>query len=76
MVKNSDGSSAAALACCNHSISPWLHTKSALRHSTFLAILVVVCAQLVIAQHLVCLSNLQSYEPRHSRDMASAAGSA
>lgn len=66
IVKNSDGSSAPALAHDAHCILPWLHTKPALRHRALLAILVVICAQLVIAEHLVCLSNLQSHKPRHT----------
>jgi len=72
MVKNSDGSSAAALAHRNYDVDvlPGLRTESALWYGALLSILVVVCAQLVVAEHLVCLSNLQSNEPRHTRNMA------
>jgi hypothetical protein len=74
MVKNSDGSSAEELANGNHHKVLQFRTKSALWYSALLAILVVVCAQLVIAKDLVRFSNLQSYEPRHPPNTANAAG--
>ena len=75
MVKNSLGSSARALAYCNPHSFTLFHTKSTLWYSAFLAILVIVCAQLIVAENLICLSNLwSSYEPRHHHAIANAAG--
>ena len=70
MVKNSDGSSAEELANYSHNKISRFHTKSTLRYSALFSILVVVCAQLVVAEHLVCFSDLWSYEPRYPRNIA------
>jgi hypothetical protein len=65
MVKNSEGSSVTLLACCSQYASVMSRTKSTLRYCTLLAILVVVRAQLVVAEDLVCFSDLLSYKPRY-----------
>jgi nucleoside permease NupC len=73
MVKNSEGSSFVLLAYYRQHVSSIQHTKPALRHCTLFAILVVVRAQLVVAEDLVCFSNLSSYEPRYPHNVADAA---
>jgi len=65
MVKNSDGSSVMLSAAWPTPITPSIvHTESATRHRALLAIFIVCCAQLVVAEYLVRLANLYSREPR------------
>lgn len=65
MVKNSDGSSVMLSAACPTTITPSVvPTESTARHRALLAIFVVCCAQLVVAEYLVRLANLCCREPR------------
>jgi hypothetical protein len=41
-----------------------VRTKPAAWHGTLLAIFVICCAQLVVAENLVCLAYLSSCKPR------------
>ncbi|KAH8638191.1 hypothetical protein IG631_05961 [Alternaria alternata] len=43
----------------------YIHTKSAARHRALLAIFVVCCSQLVVAEYLVRLANLSPRQPRN-----------
>ena len=58
IVKNSEGSSAVLSAAEHQTRIPNIHTKSATWHSTFLAIFIVCCSQLVIAEYLIGFTDL------------------
>ena len=65
MVKNSEGSSVVLSAACPTTVTPSIvRTESTTRHRALLAIFVVCCAQLVVAEYLVRLANLYRREPR------------
>jgi hypothetical protein len=64
MVKNSDGSSVAASVCRACEYFRVSRTEPTARHRALLAIFIVGCAQLVVAEYLICLADLLWCEPR------------